>query len=447
MSKEQIGLGSHFTFGKLFKFVASPILMMVFTSIYGVVDGFFISNYAGKTAFTAVNIIMPVTMILGAFGFMIGTGGTAIVSQTLGEGDHKRANNYFSFLVYATAIMGVLLSIIAIIFLPQIAKILRITDEMMPYALTYGRILIAFTPTFMLQSLFHSFFITAERPDLGFKITLIAGFTNIVLDALFVGLFRWGVAGAAVATGISQACGAFIPIIFFVRKNKRSLLTLGKGNFNFKVLVKTCTNGASELVSNISGSIVSMVFNTQLLIIAGENGPAAYGVMMYVNFIYIAIFIGYAIGTAPIIGFNYGAKNDKELKNVFVKSLMIMGGFGVAMTALAYFLSTPISKIFVGYDRELCQMTISAFKVFCFSFIFAGFGIFGSSMFTALGNGLISAIISFLRTLVFQIACVLILPKFLGINGIWLSMLVADALATILTTIFWITLRKKYKYI
>lgn len=427
--------------------------MMVFTSIYGVVDGFFISNFseptaeACKTAFSAVNVIMPVTMILGAFGFMIGTGGTAIVSQTLGEGDKKKANNYFSFLIYATVVIGIIVSVISIIFLKDIAKLLGMEDNMMPYALTYGRIVIAFTPLFMLQSMFQSFFITAERPKLGFKSTLIAGGTNMVLDALFVWIFKWGVAGAAVATGISQLVGAVIPIVYFTSKRNDSLLRLGKGDFNGKVLLKTCTNGSSELVSNISSSVVSIVFNRQLMNLAGENGPAAYGVMMYVNFIYVAIFIGYAIGTAPVIGFNYGAKNKAELKNIFVKSLKIMAIFGVVMSALAYLLARPISHIFVGYDQELYDMTVNAFKLFCFSFVFTGFGIFGSSMFTALGDGAVSAIISFLRTLVFQISCVLILPKFLGINGVWLSMLFAEVLSTLVTVVFWITKRKKYGYI
>lgn len=453
MQKRYLGLDSHFTYGNLFRFVLSPILMMVFTSIYGVVDGFFISNFseatpeACKTAFSAINVIMPITMILGAVGFMIGTGGTAIVSKTLGEGDKERANNYFSFLIYATVVIGIIISVVAIIFLESIARLLGIDDQMMPFALTYGRIVIAFTPTYMLQSMFQSFFITAERPKLGFKATLIAGCTNMVLDALFVWLFKWSVAGAAIATGISQLVGAIIPIVYFTSKRNDSLLRLGKGNFNGKVLLDTCTNGASELVSNISGSIVSIVFNKQLINIAGQDGPAAYGVMMYVNFIYVAIFIGYAIGTAPIIGFNYGAKNKDELKNIFTKSLKIMAVFGVIMTILAFLLAKPISKIFVGYDENLYNMTVNAFRLFCFSFVFTGFGIFGSSMFTALGNGAVSAIISFLRTLVFQIACVLVLPIFWGINGVWLSMLFAEILSSLVTIIFWITKRKKYGYV
>lgn len=446
MQKTHIGLDSHFTYKKLFGFVASPILMMVFTSIYGVVDGLFVSNCVGKTAFASINVIMPLTMILGAFGFMIGTGGTAIVSKTLGEGDKIKANNYFSFLVYATAVLGVILSVVTIILLPYIAPLFGVDESMAKYAIPYGRIVIGFTPLFMIQSLFHSFFITAEKPKLGFIVTVISGCTNMVLDALFVWVFKWSVEGAAVATGISQLVGAIIPIFYFTSKRNDSLLKLGKGDFNAKVLLNTCTNGASELVSNISGSLVSIVFNKQLLSISGENGVSAYGVMMYVNFIYVAIFIGYAIGTAPVIGFNYGAKNSEELRNVFKKSLIVMGAFGIVMTLLSYVLSDPISMIFVGYDSELCKMTADAFKLFCFSFVFTGFGIFGSSMFTALGNGLVSAIISFLRTLVFQISCVMILPNFLGINGVWLSMLFAEILSTIVTVIFWITMRKKYNY-
>lgn len=446
MQREYIGLDSHFTYKKLFKFVASPIMMMVFTSIYGVIDGLFVSNFAGKTAFAAINAIMPLTMILGGIGFMIGTGGTAIVSQTLGAGEKEKANNYFSFLVYATIVIGVTVSAITIIILPHITHLFSIDEQMLPYALKYARIVISFTPTFMLQSLFHSFFITAEKPMHGFVVTVIAGLTNIALDALFVVGFKMGVGGAALATGLSQAVGAGLPIIYFTSKKNDSLLRLSKGTFDFKVLLKTITNGSSELVNNISSSVVSIVFNSQLFALAGQNGISAYGVMMYVNFIYIAIFIGYAIGTAPIIGFNYGAQNDLELKNIFKKSLVLMGILGVIMSLLAFVLSTPISKIFVGYDEELCNMTAQAFKLFCFSFIFTGFGIFGSSMFTALGNGLISAVISFLRTLVFQIACVMILPKFWGINGVWLSMLIAEILSSMITVTFWIIKRKKYKY-
>ncbi len=441
----RIRLSDHFSYKKLMRFVFPTILMMIFTSIYGVVDGFFISNYVGKTAFAAVNFIMPVLMILGAIGFMIGTGGTAIVSQTLGEGDNEKANRYFSFLVYVTTITGFVLAILGEILIPYVAKWLGATEDMFDICVLYSRIIIVAIPAYMLQNLFQAFFTTAEKPNLGFVVTLIAGCTNIVLDAVAVGALKWGVAGAAIATAVSQLVGAIIPIVYFSKKNG-SLLKLGKCSFYGKVLLKTCTNGSSEFVSNISGSLVSMVFNAQLLRLAGEDGVSAYGVMMYVCFIYVAIFIGYSIGTAPIIGFNYGAENHSELKNIFKKSLILMGIFGVLMTLLAAALAPTVSKIFVGYDEALCEMTTNAFYLFSLSFVFTGFGIFGSSLFTALGSGSISAAISFLRTLVFQIGSVLILPIFFDVNGVWLSMLSAEILSTLVTVVFFFTKRKKYHF-
>lgn len=419
--------------------------MMIFTSIYGVVDGLFISNFVGKTAFAAVNFIMPFLMILGAVGFMIGTGGTAIVSQTLGEGDEEKANRYFSFLVYFTAISGVVIAIVGELVIPGVTRLLKASDDMFDICVLYARIIMLAVPAFMLQNLFQAFFTTAEKPKLGFIVTFIAGCTNMVLDAVAVGVLKWGVAGAAIATAVSQLVGSVIPIVYFARKNK-SLLRLTKCSFYGKMLLKTCTNGSSEFVSNISGSVVGMVFNAQLMRFAGEDGVSAYGVMMYVCFIYIAIFIGYSIGTAPIIGYNYGAQNHKELKNVFKKSLILMGAFGVLMTVLAIVLAPAVSKLFVGYDEALCEMTTKAFYLFSLSFLFSGFGIFGSSLFTALGNGGISAAISFLRTLVFQIGSVMILPLIFGVNGIWLSMLSADVLSTIVTVIFFFTKRKKYHF-
>lgn len=419
--------------------------MMIFTSIYGVVDGLFISNFVGKTAFAAVNFIMPFLMILGAVGFMIGTGGTAIVSKTLGEGDNEKANRYFSFLVYVTAVLGVVIAIAGEFAIPSVTRLLGASEDMFDICVLYGRIIMAAVPFYMLQNLFQAFFTTAEKPKLGFAVTFIAGCTNMVLDALMVAVFKWGVAGAAIATALSQFVGAVIPVFYFCAKNS-SLLKIGKCSFYGKVLLKTCTNGSSEFVSNISGSVVGMVFNSQLMRLAGEDGVSAYGVMMYVCFIYVAIFIGYAIGTAPIIGFNYGAENHSELKNIFKKSMVLMGVFGVLMTVLAIVLAPWISKLFVGYDRELCEMTTRAFYLFSLSFIFSGFGIFGSSLFTALGNGAISAALSFLRTLVFQIGSVMILPIFLDIDGVWLSMLSAEILATILTVILCLAKRKKYHY-
>lgn len=441
----KIQLSDHFSFKKLLGFVAAPIMMMVFTSIYGVIDGFFVSNFAGKTPFAAINLIMPFLMVLGSVGFMLGTGGTAIVSKLLGEGKKEDANKYFSLFIYTTLACGIFFSVLGEILLPNITRLLGATEGMYDYCILYGRIVLLSIPCFMLQNVFQAFFSTSEKPHLGFIITLIAGLTNIILDALLVGVFKTGVAGAAIATAISQFFGAILPLIYFYRKNT-SLLRLGKAKFNIVILLKACSNGVSEFVSNISGSIVGIVFNYQLMKLIGEDGVSAYGVMMYVNFIYVAIFIGYSIGTAPIIGYNYGAQNHKELKNIFKKSMILMGIFGVSMTLLAIILSSPIAKIFVGYDVTLFEITKKAFLIFSFSFIFSGFSIFTSSLFTALGNGIISALVSFLRTIVFQIGTVLILPLFMGVDGVWLSMLTAEILAMTISMIICFIKRKKYNF-
>lgn len=441
----KIKLSSHFSYGKILKLVAPSIAMMVFVSIYGVIDGLFVSNFVGKTPFAAVNLIMPFLMVLGALGFMIGTGGSAIVSQTLGEGDKDKANRYFSFLVYVTFILGVVLAVLGEIFLPDIARFLRADESMMPYCVSYGRIIISALPFFMLQNVFQSFFTTAEKPALGFIVTVIAGFTNIIFDAVFVAGFSLGVEGAAVATFMSQTVGALIPIVYFFRKNS-SLLRIGKTKCEFKMFLKTCANGSSEFVTNISVSVVSMIYNSRLMDMAGENGVSAYGVIMYVNFIFIAVLSGYAIGIAPVIGYNYGAGNNKELKNVFKKSIFLMALFGTGLTLLAVGFSHPLAKLFVGYDESLFIMTKNALRIYSIGFIIMGFSIFGSAFFTALGNGIVSALISFLRTFIFQIAAVIILPMILDLTGIWLSVPVSELFAFLITIFFFAKMRKKYGY-
>ena len=441
----KIKLSSHFSYGKILKLVTPSIAMMVFVSIYGVIDGLFVSNFVGKTPFAAVNLIMPFLMVLGALGFMIGAGGCAIVSQTLGEGDKDKANRYFSFLVYVTFILGVVLAVLGEIFLPDIARFLRADESMLPYCVSYGRIIILALPFFMLQNVFQSFFTTAEKPALGFIVTVIAGFTNIIFDAVFVAGLSLGVEGAAIATCMSQAVGALIPIVYFFRKNN-SLLRIGKTKCEFKMFLKTCANGSSEFVTNISVSVVSMIYNYRLMDMAGENGVSAYGVIMYVNFIFIAVLSGYAIGIAPVIGYNYGSRNNDELKNVFKKSLFLMAVFGIGLTFVAVGFSHPLAKLFVGYDESLFIMTKNALQIYSIGFIIMGFSIFGSAFFTALGNGIVSALISFLRTFIFQIAAVIILPMILDLTGIWLSVPVSELFAFLITIFFFAKMRKKYGY-
>lgn len=440
-----IQLSEHFTHKKLLRFTLPSIIMMIFTSIYGVVDGFFVSNFVGKTPFAAVNFIMPFLMILGAVGFMFGTGGSALISKTMGEGDQDKAKRLFSLLVYVTAVCGIIIALLGIIFIRPITAFLGAEDEMLDNCVLYGRVILIALPFFMLQYEFQSFFATAEKPQIGLGVAVAAGLTNMVLDALFIAVFKWGLIGAAAATAMSQVVGGCIPLIYFSRQNT-SLLRLTRTKFDGKALLKACTNGSSELMSNISSSIVSMLYNVQLMKYAGENGVAAYGVLMYVNMIFLAAFIGYSVGTAPITGYHYGAENNEELKSLLKKSFFIIGTFSVCMLALAEILACPLAKIFVGYDAELLNLTLSGFRIFSFSFLFAGMSIFGSSFFTALNNGLISALISFLRTLVFQISAVLILPVFFKINGIWISIVAAEIMAMIITLVFILKMRNKYHY-
>ncbi|MGN0818528.1 MAG: MATE family efflux transporter [Candidatus Coproplasma sp.] len=440
-----ISISEHFSYAKLFKFTLPSILMMIFTSLYGVADGLFVSNFAGKTPFAAVNFIMPFLMILGAVGFMFGTGGGALISKTVGEGDGERAKRLFSLFVYVTVVCGVILGGLGIAFIRPVARLLGAEGEMLEGCVTYGRIILIALPAYMLQYEFQSLFAVAEKPRLGLAITVAAGVANIALDALFVVAFNWGLVGAAAATAVSQAVGGIAPIIYFLLPNK-SKLRLGATKWDFKALLRACANGSSELLSNISMSLVAMLYNMQLMNYAGEDGVAAYGVLMYVNMIFLAAYIGYSVGSAPIAGFNFGAKRESELKGLLKKSFIIISVLAAAMLALAEGLAAPLAKLFVGYDQALCDLTVRAFRFFSFSFLFAGFAIYGSSFFTALNNGFISALISFMRTLVFQIAAVLILPLFLGIDGIWISIIVAEFMAAAVTALLLILNSKKYGY-
>lgn len=441
----QIQLSDHFTYSKLFRFTLPSIIMMVFTSIYGVVDGLFVSNFVGKTPFAAINLVMPFVMVIGGMGFMVGTGGTALVSKVLGMGDKKLANRYFSMMVWLVLLMSAVLSVVGIVFMRPVSYFLGATDAMIEDCVLYGRIVIGFTFSFMLQNLFQSFLIAAEKPKLGLAVTVAAGVTNMVLDALFIAVFRWGVAGAAIATGISQCIGGILPLLYFVF-SKESILHFSFTRLELRPVLAACTNGSSELMSNISSSIVSMLYNFQLMRYIGEDGVSAYGVLMYVQFIFVAIFIGYSIGTAPVIGYHYGAQNYAELKNMRVKSTILMGIGGAVLSVLAILLSTPLAKLFVGYDQGLCDLTIHAFRIFSVAFLFAGFNIFSSSFFTALNNGAVSAAISFLRTLVFQMAAVLLLPLIFDVDGIWYAIVVAEICAFFISLTFLILKRKKYQY-
>lgn len=460
----QIQLSDHFTYKRLLRFVLSPVLMMIFTSVYSVVDGLFISNFAGKTPFAAVNFIFPVIMVLGAVGFMFGAGGTAIVSKTLGEGHKTHANRYFTLVVIVTFACGVVLAVVGIVSVEAIARLMGATGDMLYYCVLYARIILIALPFFMLQNLFQSFFITAEKPTLGFVFTIASGLTNFALDALFVAVFKLGVVGAAIATAISQAVGGIAPIIYFACKNN-SLLRFTKPKWYGRIVAKSCVNGSSELLGNIAMSLVSMIYNAKLIQIAGEDGVSAFGVIMYVQFIFVAIFIGYCIGTAPIIGYNFGAQNKAELQNIFTKSMIILSVVGVTMLALAEGLADVIATLFFKSEpadsnmtveqieeyklmiANLRQMTANGMRLYSVSFVFCGFNMFCSSMFTALNNGVISAVSSFSRTLVFQILSIFILPIFWGINGVWVATVVAEGLSLVLSVILFAVNNKRYQYV
>lgn len=440
-----IQLSDHFDYKRLLRFTFPSIVMMIFTSIYGVVDGIFVSNFVGKTPFAAINLIMPFLMIFSAVGFMIGTGGSALVSMTLGMGRREKANELFSMLIAVTAALGLVLTIVGLAFLRPVAIAFGAQGEMLEYCVRYGRIIMPALTFFMLQNTFQSFMVTAEKPKLGLAVTVAAGLTNIVLDALFVAVFRWGLVGAAAATALSQVVGGAAPLAYFLRENG-SLLRLTRFRPDWRALIKTCANGSSEMMTNVSMSLVNMLYNVQLMRFAGEDGVAAYGVIMYVNFIFISIFVGYSIGSAPVIGYHFGAQHEDELKSLYSKSLRLIAAAGVVLTSLAEALATPLARIFVGYDAALLAMTSRAFRIYALSFAVMGFNIFGSSFFTALNNGLVSALISFLRTLLFQVAMVLLLPAAFGLDGVWAAIVAAELLALGVTAYFFVRMKKTYRY-
>lgn len=445
MAKKMIQLSDHFNYRRLLRYTLPSILMLIFTSVYSVADGFFVSNFTGKTPFAAVNFIMPLLILLGSVGFMFGTGGGALIAKTMGVGDMKKANEMFALIVYTAGAFGVILTVFGILFLRPMVSFMGADGELLENCVVYGRIILLALPFYILQYEFQCLFAVAEKPRLGLYVTIAAGVINMVLDALFVAVFHWGLAGAAAATAFSQFTGGMAPILYFGRKND-SPLRLGRCRPDRWALAKSCTNGSSELMNNISMSLVSMLFNVQLMKYAGENGIAAYGVLMYVSMIFQAVFIGYSVGTAPIVSYHYGAQNHDELKSLRRKSIFLISIFSVLMLAAGQMLSYPLSLIFVGYDAQLMEMTVHAFTIFSFSFLMSGFSILGSSFFTALGDGLTSALIAFLRTMVFQCAAVLTLPLIWGLDGIWSAVVLAEVMATVVTALFLIAKQKKYHY-
>lgn len=445
-----IQLSDHFTYRKLIRFSLPSIAMMIFTSIYGVVDGIFVSNFVGKTEFAALNLIYPFLMIAGALGFMLGTGGTALTAKTFGEGDRERANSYFSMITYMALIISSIIAAVCFIFLEPIAILLGADSNMLPHCMVYGGILLASLPFFMLQNIFQCFTMTAEKPKFGLYVTVAAGLTNIVGDALLVGVLKLGLPGAAAASAASQVVGGVIPLIYFARKNG-SPLKLGKFYFKLFPFFIACTNGISEFVSNISSSLVIMLYNYRLMELAGENGISAFGIIMYTQFIFVGIYYGYSLATAPVISYHYGADNRAELKNLLKRSVVLIGTVSVSAVAFAELAAPLLSGIFASYDPALYEMTTHAFRIYSISYVLCGFNIFGSAFFTALNNGIVSGILSFLRTLVFQLASLIFLPMLLPdalkLDGIWFAIVAAELLSITMTVIFTAANRKKYGYL
>lgn len=440
-----IRLSDHFSYSKLIRFTLPTIAMMIFTSIYGIVDGVFVSNCVGSDAFAAVNLIMPVIMILGSTGFMVGTGGSAIVSKTLGEKKLEKASEYFSMLIYLCIVSGVILSAIGIIFIKPLAELLGATGDIANNCIIYGRTVFFMMTGLFLQNAFQSFLVVAEKPKLGLAVTLLAGFTNMFLDFLFVYVLRLGVFGAAVATGISQFVGAIIPVIYFA-SGMNNILHLKKCRFNKDIIIKTFINGSSEMVTNMSMSLVNMLYNMQLMKYIGTNGVVAYGIIMYTGFIFSDTYIGYSLGSAPVISYHYGAGNKKELKSLFKHSIILLVISSVIMTLLAEVLAKYLAGIFVSYDKQLLELTTTAIRIYSVSYLISELNIFASSFFTALNNGFVSAAISFLRMFLFQIIMILLLPVIIGINGIWIAVTAAESLALVVSVVFVIINRKKYGY-
>lgn len=442
----QISLSDHFNYSKLLRFTLPSIAMVVFTSIYGVVDGFFVANYAGKQAFAAVNLSYPVIMILGTLGLMFGSGGSALVAAAQGRGRKKLANEYFSLITYSAIVTSVVLVSILWFLLEPLMKLMGATGGLLEDSVLYGHIMMISLPAFILQSMFQLLFVTAGKPKLGFFVTVGAGIANMVLDFILVGVCGYGLAGAGVATVVSEFFGGVIPIFYFLRDNG-STLRLERTRWVPAALYKTCFNGCSELLAGLSSSLIGVLYNFQLMKFVGENGVAAFGVVMYLTFIFCDIFVGYCNGVAPIISNHFGSRDKNELRNLFKRCVVIIAVLGVALFALAEMTAPALVRIFVGADSDLYEMTKHACRIVSFCFLLSGFGIFGSSLFTALNNGVLSAVISVGRSVVFGTLAVMLLPLIFGVEGIWLAVWATEIASIFVVIYFVIRKRKNYGYL
>lgn len=443
--KSRIHLSEHFTYSKLLMFTLPSIVMNVFLSLYIVVDGYFVANFTGKTEFAAVNLIMPVLNILGTIGYMFGVGGSALIAKTLGEKNHEQANRMFSLIVLVSSCLGILMTVSGFIFMGQITAMLGAEGKLLENSVLYGRIFILALPAWILAYEFQLFFVTAEKPGLGLAVTVCAGLCNILLDAIFIIVFKWGIVGAALASALSQIVGGVFPLMYFICKNN-SLLKLVKPAWDGKALFRCITNGSSEFMAEAAASFVGIIYNVQLLKYVGEDGVVIYGMLMYVSLIFSAMFVGYSNGIGPVIGYHFGAQDHRELKNLRKRSLMIIGLSSVSMFVLSEILAHPFSAMFLQGTEKLLPYAVHAFRIVSVAYLFTGMAIFGSAFFTALNNGQVSALISFMRNFVFELGAVILLPILFGIDGIWYSVVFAELMSAAAGGIFMVALRKKYQY-
>ena len=443
--RSRLHLSEHFTYGKLLRFTLPSIVMNIFSSVYIIADGYFVANFAGKTEFAAVNLIMPFLNILGTIGYMFGVGGSALIAKTLGEKKQEQANRLFSLIVLVSAGLAVLMMAAGFVFMPQIAGLLGAEGSLLEYGVLYGRIFILALPSWIWVYEFQLFFVTAEKPSLGLAVTICAGLCNVVLDALFIICFQWGIAGAAAASALTQIVGGVFPLIYFGRRND-SLLRLVKPVWDGGAVVKCCTNGSSEFMAEAAVSFVGIFYNIQLLKYAGEDGVVIYGLLMYVSLIFTAIFVGYSNGIGPVFSYHYGAQDHGELKSLLKRSLTIIGVTSVMMFVLSEGIAHPFSALFLRDAVDLLPDAVHAFRIISVAYLFTGMAVFGSAFFTALNNGQTSALISFLRTFVFELGAVLLLPALLGVDGIWYSVVFAELMAAATGSIFMFALRRKYHY-
>ncbi len=438
-------ISQKFTLTSLLKFALPTTIMMVVLSIYTLVDGVFVSNFVGELAFSAINIIFPFISLIFALGIMAATGGNALVANNLGQGDDEKARENFTLIVIFATGLGLLLMMVGIVFNKEIARLLGATPLIEEYARDYLSTLAPFIPLAIWMGFSQILFVTIGKPTLGLIATLVGGITNIIFDYLFIVVMNMGIKGAALGTGLGYSLPGLFFIYYFLFHRKNSLYFV-KPRWRARVLLKTFTNGSSEFVANLATSITTFMFNLIILDLAGEQGVAAIGIILYAQFLLMSAFLGYAQGVAPIFSYAYGARDHLQLKKVFSISIRVIILFSLAIASFSYFASSSIVGIFVERQSQVFSLAKNGFSVFSLSFLFMGVNIFSSSLFTAFSNGKISASISFLRTLVFILGYLLFLPRFLGLPGVWLAIPLAE-FTTMFFSISYLTIqRKKYHY-